>query len=71
MHYFSCKPGEKNDTVEVLLCTPSGKAAYLINGVTVYHAFAQSIRRKNAKFRNGHSKYYTTKTYQSKITDNR
>lgn len=39
-HYFSKTPGNNPDTLKVLLCAPSGKAAFLIGGVTLHTAFA-------------------------------
>lgn len=37
--YFDNLPGGDKDKVVVLLCAPSGKAAFLINGVTFTHCF--------------------------------
>ena len=38
--YFNEIPGEKTDKPKIILCAPSGKAAFLIGGVTCHTAFA-------------------------------
>jgi hypothetical protein len=38
--YFGNLPGGNKDKMSVLLCAPSSKAAYLIDGVTLHTAFA-------------------------------
>lgn len=43
MNYFDDIPGEKNNSVKILLCAPSGKAAFLIGDVTLHTAFALPI----------------------------
>ncbi|XP_011860233.1 PREDICTED: ATP-dependent DNA helicase pfh1-like, partial [Vollenhovia emeryi] len=43
LNYFNEIPGEKNNSVKILLCAPSGKAAFLIGGVTLHTAFALPI----------------------------
>ncbi|XP_011866730.1 PREDICTED: ATP-dependent DNA helicase PIF1-like, partial [Vollenhovia emeryi] len=43
LNYFNEDPGEKNNSVKILLCAPSGKAAFLIGGVTLHTAFALPI----------------------------
>ena len=42
-YYLSNMPGEKKDVMHVLLCAPSGKAAFLIGGVTLHTAFKLPI----------------------------
>lgn len=42
-HYYDNKPGSEKDKIVVLLCAPSGKAAFLINGVTLHTAFALPV----------------------------
>ncbi|XP_059142987.1 uncharacterized protein LOC131930491 [Physella acuta] len=41
--YFDSQPGASGDSIYVLLCAPSGKAAFLIEGVTLHTAFALPI----------------------------
>ena len=41
--HFSETLGEHNDTTKILLCAPSGKAAFLIGGITCHTAFALPI----------------------------
>ena len=41
--YFKEIPGSNNETPEIILCAPSGKAAFLIGGVTCHTAFALPI----------------------------
>ena len=40
LNYFDETPGIKNNSLKILLCAPSGKAAFLTGGVTLYTAFA-------------------------------
>uniref|UniRef100_A0ABD2W1Y8 ATP-dependent DNA helicase n=1 Tax=Trichogramma kaykai TaxID=54128 RepID=A0ABD2W1Y8_9HYME len=49
--YFSELPGENTDNNKILLCAPSGKAAYLIGGVTCHHAFALPITQCGSKMK--------------------
>lgn len=42
-HYFDTQPGANKNDIVVLLCAPSGKAAFLINGVTLHTAFALPV----------------------------
>jgi hypothetical protein len=42
-HYFDNLPGSEKGDIYVLLCAPSGKAAFLIQGVTLHTAFALPI----------------------------
>ncbi|KAL7307813.1 hypothetical protein TKK_0000133 [Trichogramma kaykai] len=42
---FNEIPGENTENNKILLCAPSGKAAYLIGGVTCHHAFALPINQ--------------------------
>jgi ATP-dependent exoDNAse (exonuclease V) alpha subunit len=40
LHRYLCKEaGEDPDDIRILLCAPTGKAAYNINGVTLHNAF--------------------------------
>lgn len=39
LKYYSHKPGENPDEMKVLLCAPTGKAAYNIGGITIHAAF--------------------------------
>ncbi|XP_055845331.1 uncharacterized protein LOC129911529 [Episyrphus balteatus] len=41
--YFDSRPGAIGDSIKVLLTAPSGKAAFLINGVTLHTAFALPV----------------------------
>lgn len=41
--YFDNQPGGNKDDIVVLLCAPSGKAAFLINGMTLHTAFALPV----------------------------
>ncbi|XP_055856560.1 uncharacterized protein LOC129919626 isoform X2 [Episyrphus balteatus] len=41
--YFDNRPGAIGDSIKVLLTAPSGKAAFLINGVTLHTAFALPV----------------------------
>ncbi|XP_077265248.1 uncharacterized protein LOC143899122 [Temnothorax americanus] len=43
LNYFDDMPGKNNNKVKVLLCAPSGKAAFLIGGVTLHTAFALPV----------------------------
>ncbi|XP_071576628.1 uncharacterized protein [Temnothorax nylanderi] len=43
LNYFEDIPSEKNNSLKILLCAPSGKAAFLIGGVTLHTAFALPI----------------------------
>ncbi|XP_011858135.1 PREDICTED: ATP-dependent DNA helicase PIF1-like [Vollenhovia emeryi] len=45
LNYFEDIPGEKNNAVKILICAPSGKAAFLIGGVTLHTAFALPINQ--------------------------
>lgn len=40
IHYFENLPDPQNEEIKVLLTAPSGKAAFLINGVTLHTAFS-------------------------------
>ncbi|GBM80454.1 ATP-dependent DNA helicase PIF1 [Araneus ventricosus] len=42
-NYFNSQPGSTGDHIYVLLCAPSGKAAFLIEGVTLHTAFALPV----------------------------
>ena len=42
-NYFDNLPGATKDKLVVLLCAPSGKTAFLINGVTLHTAFALPV----------------------------
>ncbi|XP_051163759.1 uncharacterized protein LOC127283119 [Leptopilina boulardi] len=46
-HYFNQIPGINKDTPKVMLCALSGKAAFLINGLTLHTAFALPISKCN------------------------
>lgn len=37
--YYKSKPGANPDRVTVVVCAPTGKAAFIIGGVTIHHAF--------------------------------
>ena len=41
--HFNEIPGENTDKLKILLCAPSGKAAFLIGGVTCHTAFALPV----------------------------
>ncbi|XP_071581581.1 uncharacterized protein [Temnothorax nylanderi] len=43
LNYFDDMPGENNNKVKILLCAPSGKAAFLIGGTTLHTAFALPV----------------------------
>jgi hypothetical protein len=43
--YFGDLPGGNKDKMSVLLCAPSGKAAFLINGITLHTAFALLVNK--------------------------
>ena len=45
--YFNEIPGEKIDKPKIILCVPSGKAAFLIGGVTCHTAFALPVTQFN------------------------
>ena len=45
IRYFNKKPGVNSSSLKVLLCAPSGKAAFLINGVTLHTAFALPVSK--------------------------
>jgi hypothetical protein len=42
-NYHDNMPGDNKDKIVVLLCAPSGKAAFLIQGVTLHTAFALPV----------------------------
>ncbi|XP_035223419.1 uncharacterized protein LOC118196128 [Stegodyphus dumicola] len=42
-NYHDNLPGSEKDKLAVLLCAPSGKAAFLINGITLLTAFALPV----------------------------
>lgn len=42
-HYFDNLPGSNPNSIKVLLSAPSGKAAFLIRGVTLHTAFALPV----------------------------
>lgn len=44
-NYYDNLPGGDLDKIIVLLCAPSGKAAFLINGATLHSAFALPINQ--------------------------
>lgn len=39
LKYFSHKPGENPDSLHVLICAPTGKAAFNVGGYTIHSAF--------------------------------
>jgi hypothetical protein len=43
MYFDNNFPGSEKGHIYVLLCAPSGKAAFLIQGVTLHTAFALPI----------------------------
>ena len=46
-YYLSKLPGEKQNVMHVSLCAPSGKAAFLIGGVTLHTAFKLPISQNS------------------------
>ena len=54
LHRYLCsKEGEDPDDVRILLCAPTGKSAYNINGLTLHNAFhVQGNKCKGAKLAN-------------------
>ena len=45
-HFYNKDPGTDPERTSVLLCAPTGKAAYNINGVTLHHAFKVPVNQK-------------------------
>ncbi|XP_011867235.1 PREDICTED: ATP-dependent DNA helicase pfh1-like, partial [Vollenhovia emeryi] len=43
LNFFDDTPGEKKNSLKILLCAPSGKASFLIGGTTLHNAFALPI----------------------------
>lgn len=37
--YLNHKPGENSDEVKVIICAPTGKAAFNVRGCTIHYAF--------------------------------
>uniref|UniRef100_A0ABD2WVZ8 ATP-dependent DNA helicase n=1 Tax=Trichogramma kaykai TaxID=54128 RepID=A0ABD2WVZ8_9HYME len=48
---FNEQPGENTENNKILLCAPSGKAAYLIGGITCHHAFALPVTKNGQKMK--------------------
>lgn len=45
-HFYDNQAGpQRSDSIKVLLCAPSGKAAFLIGGVTLHTAFALPVQQ--------------------------
>ena len=46
-HYYDNISGPQNNSIRVLLCAFSGKAAYLINGMTLHSAFQLPVQQNH------------------------
>lgn len=66
-YYFDSIPGPKKDSIKVLLCAPSGKAAFLIGGVTLHTAFALPIQQFGGKM--PELSHDTANTIREKLSD--
>lgn len=49
LNYFNKLPNAKPDAVAVLLCAPTGKAAFNIRGMTAHHAFSLPVSQSGGK----------------------
>jgi len=63
LNYFGEIPGEKNNSVKILICASSGKAIFLIGGVTLHYSCItdNTIRRTNARTVSRRGIYYSRK----------
>lgn len=73
LNYFDEIPGEKNNSVKILICASSGKTAFLIGGVTLHTAFSLPITQygKQMPELSADGKYYLRKFIWIKIINYR